>query len=54
MMQKYVPEKYWDYAVELAVKYLNCTATWKLGWKTPEAVHFGETPDISFFLICVL
>ena len=43
------PEKYWDFAVELATEYLNCIATRKLGWKTPHECHFGETPDLSVF-----
>jgi len=43
------PEKYWDFAVELATEYLNHIATRKLGWKTPHECHFGETPDLSVF-----
>ena len=43
------PEKYWDFAVELATEYLNHIATRKLGWKTPHECHFGDTPDLSVF-----
>jgi hypothetical protein len=43
------PEKFWDYAVQLAVDMMNHTARRKLEWKTPYEVHYGETPDISVF-----
>jgi len=42
------PEKYWDFAVELATEYLNHIATRKLGWKTLHEWHFGETPVFCF------
>ena len=49
MQARDAPEKYWDFAVELATEYLNHIATRKLGWKTPHEYHFGDTPDISVF-----
>ena len=48
-----VPEKYWDFAVELAVEYRNHIATRKLGWRTPNEYYFGDTPDISIFRFLV-
>ena len=49
MQARDAPEKYWDFAVELATEYLNHIATRKLGWKTPYEYHYGDTPDISVF-----
>ena len=43
------PEKYRDFAVELASEYLNHIATRKLGWRIPYEFHFGETPNLSVF-----
>ena len=43
------PEKYWDFAVELAIEYLNHIATRKLGLKTLHECHFGDPPDLSVF-----
>ena len=49
MQVRDAPEKYWDFAVELATEYINHIATRKLGWRTPYEYHFGDTLDVSVF-----
>ncbi len=43
------PSRYWDYAIEYAIKLINHTAVHKLNWCTPGEHLIGDTPDISVF-----
>jgi len=43
------PEKYLDFAMELAIEYMDHIATKRLGWRTHYECHFGEAPDVSVF-----
>ena len=49
-----VPFKYWTYVMEHAIKLVNCTACKRLGYKTRYSLVFGETPDISAYLMFMM
>ena len=48
------PFIYWTYVMEHAVKIINCTACEILGYKSRHSLLYGETPDISAYIMFML
>ena len=45
------PDKLWFLCLEYIIELNNHCAAESLKWKTPMEIAFGETPDISAFLL---